>query len=74
MRSVSTASLAGNASLHTIAPMAAAAPSHPAPSHGRPCHRHGLRIHSTPIRYPHSPVAAAAGTPALGQPVLLTCL
>jgi hypothetical protein len=75
VRSVLTASLAGNASLHTVAPMAAAAPPAILPRRvDGPAHRHGLRIHSTPIRYPHSPLAAAAGTPALGQPVLLTRL
>jgi hypothetical protein len=41
--------------------MAATAP--PAILPGRvvgPAHRHGLRTHCTPIRYPNSPLAAAA--------------
>jgi hypothetical protein len=54
MQSVLTASLAGNASLHAVAPMAATAPPAVLPRRvDGPAHRHGLRTHSTPIRYPH---------------------
>ena len=53
---------APSGALHTVAPMAATAP--PAIQPRRvvgPAHRHGLRTHSTPIRYPHSLPAAAPG-------------
>jgi hypothetical protein len=62
VRSVANVALAGRAYLHTVAPMAATAP--PAIQPRRvvgPAHRHGLRTHSTPIRYPHSLPAAAPG-------------
>jgi hypothetical protein len=62
VRSVATVALGGSVYLHTVAPMAATAP--PAIQPRRvvgPAHRHGLRTHSTPIRYPHSLVAAAPG-------------
>jgi len=59
-QSVLTASLASTVSLHMVAPMAATAPPAVLPRrvYG-PAHRHGLRTHSTPIRYPHSLQAAA---------------
>ncbi len=62
MQSVLTASLVGSASLHTVAPMAATAEPAVLPrrAHG-PAHRHGLRTHSTPIRYPHPLQAATRG-------------
>jgi hypothetical protein len=54
MQSVLTASIAGSASLHAVAPMAATAPPAILPRRvDGPAHRHGLRTHSTPIRYPH---------------------
>ena len=62
VRSVATLALAGSAYLHSVAPMAATAP--PAIQPRRvvgPAHRHGLRTHSTPIRYPPSLPAAAPG-------------
>ena len=75
VHSVPTASLAGNASLHAVAPMAATAPPAVLPRRvDGPAHRHGLRTHSTPIRYPHFLLAAAAGTPAPGQTTPLTRL
>ena len=62
VQSVPTASLAGSAYLHTVAPMAATAPPAVQPRRvDGPAHRHGLRTHSTPIRYPHSLQAAAPG-------------
>jgi hypothetical protein len=60
--------LAVNAYLQAVAPMAATASPAVLPRRVEGAHRHGLRAHSTPIRYPQSPLAAAAGTPALGQP------
>jgi hypothetical protein len=73
--SVRTASLASNAYLHTVAPMAGAAPPAILPRRvDGPAHRHGLRTHSTPIRYPHLLLVAAAGTPAPGQAAPLTRL
>jgi hypothetical protein len=53
--------LAGSAYLHAVAPMAAAAPAIQPRRVDGPSHRHGLRTHSTPIRYPHSLPAAAPG-------------
>jgi hypothetical protein len=51
VRSVPTASLAGNAYLHAVAPMAAATPPAVLPRRvDGPAHRHGLRTHSTPSR------------------------
>jgi hypothetical protein len=73
MQSVLTASLAGNASLHGVAPMAATAPPAVLPRRvDGPAHRHGLRTHSTPIRYPHS-AGGRAATPDLVRPAPLTC-
>jgi hypothetical protein len=69
VHSPSTVLLAVNAYLQTVAPMAATAPPAVLPRRvDGPAHRDGLRTHSTPIRYPQSPLAAAAGTPDLGQP------
>ncbi len=68
MQSVLTASLVGSASLHTVAPMAAtAAPAVPPRRVDGPAHRHGLRTHSTPIRYPHSLQAATLDTVSVGR-------
>jgi hypothetical protein len=62
-QSVLTASLASTVSLHIVAPMAATAPPAVLPRRfDGPAHRHGLRTHSTPIRYPHSLRAAAPGS------------
>jgi hypothetical protein len=65
VRSVATVALAGSVYPHTVAPMAATAATAPPAIQPRrvvgPAHRHGLRTHSTPIRYPHSLVAAAPG-------------
>ena len=69
MRSVLTASLAGTASMHTVAPMAATAPPAVLPRRvDGPAHRHGLRTHSTPIHYPHSLQAAMSGLLSVGLP------
>jgi len=75
VHSVPTASLAGNAYLHAVSPMAASAAPAVLPRRvDGPAHRHGLRTHSTPIRYPHFLLAAAAGTPAPGKTAPLTRL
>jgi hypothetical protein len=67
MQSVLTASLVGSASLHTVAPMAATAAPAVLPRRvDGPAHRHGLRTHSTPIRYPHSLQAATLGLLSVG--------
>jgi|tagenome__1003787_1003787.scaffolds.fasta_scaffold20888826_1 hypothetical protein len=61
---VRTLSLAGTASLHSVAPMVATALPAILPRRvDGPAHRHGLplRSHSTPVRYPHSLLAAAPG-------------
>jgi hypothetical protein len=72
---VRTASLATKASLHAVAPMPAAAPPAVLPRRvDGPAHRHGLRIHSTPIRYPHSLQAVARGATVLGPTARLTRL
>jgi L,D-transpeptidase catalytic domain len=67
MQSVLTATLVGSASLHTVAPMAATAPPAVLPRRvNGPAHRHGLRTHSTPIRYPHSLRVARPGLYSVG--------
>ena len=69
MQSVPTASVAGAASLHTVAPMAATAPPAVQPRRvDGPAHRHGLRTHSTPIHYPHSLQAAMSGLLSIDAP------
>jgi hypothetical protein len=72
---VPTARHAANASLHAVAPMPAAAPAAVLPRRlDGPAHRHGLRIHSSPIRYPHSPQAVARGPTILDPAARLTRL
>jgi hypothetical protein len=75
VRPVPTAPLGTSASLHAVAPMPAAAAPAIRPRRGDgPAHRHGLRIHSTPIRYPHSLPAVARGPTILGPAARLTRL